>query len=199
MSDQTDVKIREGHIGQLTPDDANPRIHNPRNIGMIEESLLQAGAGRSVVVDKRGRLINGNGVIEAAANAGMEEAVYVYTSGDRLLVHVREDLDLATDSQARLLSMLDNRAGELSKWDTDMLAGLQDNNMLSKVFNEDELRRIIADSEPAAAGGTDAAGSSAALVRPTYRVIVTCESEEEMNDLLLSLKEDGFDAYAETL
>jgi hypothetical protein len=195
----SDIQIKDGHIGNLTPDAENPRIHNPRNLSMIEESLLQAGAGRSVVADRKGRLINGNGVVEAAAAAGMEDAIYVYTNGTKLLVHVRTDLDLETDKQARLLSMLDNRSAELSKWDTDILAGLSDSNLLGKVFNEDELRRIISDTEPVAAGSSAAQPASSGNVAVVYRVIVNCDSEDEQRDLVDSLKEDGYTAYAETV
>ena len=47
-------------IADLTPDPANRRKHNPRNIGMIVESLQKVGAARSIVIDEQGNILAGN-------------------------------------------------------------------------------------------------------------------------------------------
>lgn len=39
------------HLKDLTPDKRNARKHNPRNIGMIVDSLHEVGAARSIVID----------------------------------------------------------------------------------------------------------------------------------------------------
>ncbi len=53
-------------IADLTPDSKNARAHNPRNLGMIESALRELGAGRSILIDGKGEIIAGNGVIQAA-------------------------------------------------------------------------------------------------------------------------------------
>ncbi len=39
---------------RITPDPHNARLHSPRNIGVIEESMQTDGAGRSILVDHDG-------------------------------------------------------------------------------------------------------------------------------------------------
>lgn len=43
----------------ITPDPHNARIHTPRNIGVIEDSMQTDGAGRSILVDQHGVTIAG--------------------------------------------------------------------------------------------------------------------------------------------
>ncbi len=59
-------------IADLKPDPKNARKHGERNIGMLERSLEQYGSARSIVVDENGQIIAGHGVVEAAANVGIE-------------------------------------------------------------------------------------------------------------------------------
>ena len=53
------------HIGELKPDPKNARRHNPRNVGMIVDSLRAVGAARSIVIDEKGNILAGNATIEA--------------------------------------------------------------------------------------------------------------------------------------
>jgi hypothetical protein len=98
------------------PDPANANLHSERGMSMLEDSLSQVGAGRSLVADKNDILLAGNGVQEVAASMGFDEVIEVETDGDALIVHKRRDLDLLNDPnhKARLLSILDNRVQELS-------------------------------------------------------------------------------------
>src|SRR5690349_25083987 len=59
------------HIKDLTPDPANARQHNPRNVGMIQDALQEVGAARSIVIDEAGTILAGNATVEAAAAAGI--------------------------------------------------------------------------------------------------------------------------------
>jgi hypothetical protein len=51
----------------VTPDPDNARLHTPRNIGVIEDSMQTDGAGRSILVDQDGVTIAGAGAWEAVA------------------------------------------------------------------------------------------------------------------------------------
>ena len=61
--------MSETTLADLIPDPRNAREHNPRNIGMIVDSLHQVGAARSIVIDENNVILAGNGVVEAAPDA----------------------------------------------------------------------------------------------------------------------------------
>lgn len=200
--DGDEVQVREGHIGSLRQDPHNARIHTRRNLEMIERSLIETGAGRSVTADKLGRLINGNGVVEAAANAGIEEAIFIHTRGDRLIVHVRDDLDM-DESPAQKMALYDNRTAELSEWDADILAGINDTDILATMWSEDELRAVIErrpSRERSGGGDPNAGGGNGHVPRPQpFTVIVAFATETEQMDFLVEMEERGITARLEVL
>ena len=73
------------HIKDLVPDPANRRSHNPRNVGMIVDALQQVGAARSIVIDEDNVVQAGNGVVEAAAEAGITKVQVVDVDGSTLV------------------------------------------------------------------------------------------------------------------
>lgn len=105
-------------IADLKPDERNPRKHNPRNIGMIERALNEVGAARSIVIDEENRVLAGNGVIEAAANAGIEKVRVVEADGNEIIAVRRAGL---TEEQKRKLVYYDNRTAELASWDVEQI------------------------------------------------------------------------------
>jgi hypothetical protein len=137
------------HIGDLKPDRRNPNKGTQRGRGMVEASLRELGAGRSIVVDKNGNVIAGNKTLEAWADiANADDVVVVKTRGDKLVVVQREDLDLVNDGKARRLSIADNRAGEIGlDWDAEILAAikLDDDGALDGLFSSDELAEVLGD------------------------------------------------------
>jgi len=80
------------HIGQLKPDAQNARKHNPRNIGMIVDSLQKVGGARSIVIDEDDVILAGNGVIEAAAEAGIERLRVIEADGNEIIAVRRTGL-----------------------------------------------------------------------------------------------------------
>lgn len=94
------------------PDPRNANRGTERGLGMLETSLRQLGAGRSILVDKHGVCIAGNKTLERAVELGLD-AVEVETDGTQLVVVRRTDLDLAGDSRARKLAYADNRVAEV--------------------------------------------------------------------------------------
>lgn len=132
-------------LADLQPDATNANKGTPRGRGMVEASLREVGAGRSIVVDKAGNVIAGNKTLEAWADIGGEIEV-VRTHGDKLVVVQREDLDLSDDTgAARKLAYYDNRAGEVGlEWDTErLLADLNAGVDLSGMFTTEELDNIL--------------------------------------------------------
>lgn len=100
----------------LQPDSNNANRGTERGAEMIETSLKKLGAGRSILLDKNGRIIAGNKTAEAADNAGIDDdVIIVRTKGNKLVAVLREDLDLDDpNGKARQLAYADNRAGQVS-------------------------------------------------------------------------------------
>lgn len=105
-------------LRDLTPDPQNRRAHNPRNVGMLVDALHKVGAARSIVIDEHGTVLAGNGVVEAAAEAGIERVQVVDVDGETLVAVRRSGL---SDEQKRALAMYDNRTSELATWNVEQL------------------------------------------------------------------------------
>ena len=104
---------------KITFDKRNYRRHDEKNKRVIRKSLEELGAGRSVVIDKEGSLIAGNGVYEQAQKLKMPVRV-VETDGSELVVVKRTDLATGDEKRKRL-ALADNVASDLSDFDNDLL------------------------------------------------------------------------------
>lgn len=130
------------HIGQLTPDPNNARQHNPRNIGMIVDSLQKVGGARSIVIDEDNVILAGNGVIEAAAEAGIESVRVIEASGNEIIAVRRRGL---SEEQKTLLKYYDNRTAELADWNAaQIVADLETDVDLSGLWSDDEIAELVA-------------------------------------------------------
>ena len=132
-------------IRDLQTDKANANKGTDRGRQMVEASLRETGAGRSILADSDGRIIAGNKTLQAAAVMGMEIQV-VETDGKRLVVLQRTDLDLdGDDGTARKMAYYDNRASEVGlAWDAEQLAAdIAGGLDLGALFGEHEIDRII--------------------------------------------------------
>jgi hypothetical protein len=128
-------------ISDLKQDLKNRRLHTPRGAKMLLESIEQLGAARSIVIDETNEIIAGNGVVEAAAEAGLTKLQIVDTDGQTLIAVRRTGL---TPAEKRALAIYDNRTGELSKWDADQLLDDRLHKMpLRPFFDEAELKKHL--------------------------------------------------------
>lgn len=134
-------------LADLTPDSANANKGTERGRYAVQKSLEQTGAGRSIVVDREGRVIAGNKTLEAFAEEVGSEIEVVKSDGKRLVVVQRTDLDLSDpNGQARLMAFFDNRAAELNlAWDAEqMLAATRAGVNLEAMFSASEINDLIA-------------------------------------------------------
>lgn len=131
-------------ISRLQLDSNNANRGTDRGKLALAASLKDLGAGRSILIDKRGRVIAGNKTLEQAIAAGHKDIVVVKTDGKKLVAVQRQDLDLAKHKKAKALAIADNRVGELDlEWDPDALAAIAKDVDLSAFFSEDELEKIL--------------------------------------------------------
>lgn len=100
---------------QITFDKKNYRKHSEQNKKRIRKSLTECGAGRSVLVDKDGCLIAGNGVYEQAEKMGIKTRV-VETDGTELVVVRRTDIG-TDDPKRKTLALADNATSDNVEWD----------------------------------------------------------------------------------
>ena len=126
-------------LTDLTPDPKNANRGTARGRAALATSLTTHGAGRSVLIDRAGRVIAGNKTVEQARALGLTITV-VPTDGRQLVVVQRTDLDLKRDARARALAIADNRVGELDlDWDPAVLEQLRADGLdLSGLWSEDE-------------------------------------------------------------
>lgn len=106
---------------QLAFDPANANKGTERGRALVESSLAECGAGRSILADANGTVIAGNKTLKAARKLGMPLRV-IETEGAELIVVKRNDMRLDRDPQARRLAYLDNRTSELGlEWDLSQM------------------------------------------------------------------------------
>jgi DNA modification methylase len=106
-------RIREIKISELIPDDKNANLGTDRGRELLESSLSEYGAGRSILVDKNLRIIGGNKCIEQAENLNMDNVIVVQSDGSKIIAVQRTDLDLTKDKKARKLAYADNRIAQI--------------------------------------------------------------------------------------
>lgn len=147
-------------IADLTPDDRNLNAHTERGMGLLAKSLERFGAGRSISVDRNGKVIAGNATLDVAADLGFD-IIVVPSDGKKLVVVQRTDLELETP-QGRGLALADNRVAEVDlAWDPAQLKALAEEGLdVGAFFLPEELAAIFASSltegdEPPAIGGVD--------------------------------------------
>lgn len=109
------------NIDELIFDDKNFNLHTTEGMALIERSLREHGAGRSVLIDKDNRLIGGNGVVEAAKAVGISKVKVVEVEGDELVAVKRKDVSLDS-KKGRAMALADNAtaAADLA-WDEEAI------------------------------------------------------------------------------
>lgn len=154
-------KIDESHISDLQYDPRNARKRTIRSSAMIQSSLQEVGASRSIVIDEHNRILAGNGTIEAAGQIGIEKMIIVDADGETIVAVRRSGL---TEQQKIKLALFDNRTSDLSEWDADVLAELGQEVDLSGLFTENELAVIPANNESGEGSGEEDEEKVSALI-----------------------------------
>lgn len=135
------MKIQNIKIDSLIPYDKNPRNNN-ESISSVMNSIKEFGFQQPIVVTKKRVVIIGHTRLLAAKNLKMKEVPVLIADG---LSH----------SQVKALRLVDNKTGEKSFWDTELLrdeisdlAGLNfDIDMKDFGFEDFELNSVFGANE----------------------------------------------------
>lgn len=116
------AEIKEAKISDLVFDDKNFNKHTEYGMSLIEKSIRNNGAGRSILIDKNNRIIAGNGVTEIAGQIGLEDVQIVETDGTKIIAVKRTDIDLDS-KQGREMALADNATAAVDlEWDAEAIA-----------------------------------------------------------------------------
>ena len=135
-------------IKDLKPDHKNARKRTDRSASLIQESLERYGAARSIVIDEDGRVLAGNGTIEGAKAAGLENVLVIESDWKEIIEIKRTGL---TEDQKVGLALADNRTSDLSDWDASMLHHLSMEHEIDPWFEPEDLTELMDDRTDAEA------------------------------------------------
>jgi hypothetical protein len=174
-------------IADLKLDDLNTNKGTAEGRKAVEQSLVKYGAGRSILVDRDGRVIAGNKTLTSSGVLPSDEVVVVPSDGTKLVVVQRTDLSL-DDPKGRSLAIADNRSSEIGlEWDAANLKALDPVVDLKEFFSDKDLKKIF--NEP---------GESNAALPEGYGVMIENLSEQQQLDLLERLSAEGYTVKALT-
>ena len=98
------ISVRWLPVESLTPDPGNARVHGPRQIARIAESIAAFGFNVPILIDGAGAVLAGHGRVLAARRLGLSEVPTI------ALEHLSEP-------ERRAFMIADNRLAELASWD----------------------------------------------------------------------------------
>lgn len=181
-------QLKQGKVHDLIQDDRNLNKGTERGRELIEKSLRQFGAGRSILVDKNNRIIAGNKTHANAEAAGIDDAVIVETDGKKLVVVKRTDIDLNT-KQGREMALADNATVKVDlAWDTEQLESVaNDFDIETEDWDVSTMTKI----DKARAEGLD--------IDFEYKIEVSLNDEREQEELYNELTQKGYTCRILTL
>jgi hypothetical protein len=119
------VKEKVIDIEKLVQDAHNFNKGTDEGRKLMERSLSELGAGRSILIDRNDNIIAGNKTQEAALKAGIKRVRVIETTGDELVAVKRTDVDIDS-AKGRELALADNLTTQVNlSWDQTELEAVQ--------------------------------------------------------------------------
>lgn len=138
-------------IDELKFDDKNFNKHTQQGMGLLEKSLREFGAGRSILIDKNNNIIGGNGVVEVAGQIGLDDVQIVESDGTKIVAVKRTDIDLHT-KKGRKLALADNATAKVDiEWDEENMRSELSDDEIAEWVDEDwneEPNEVVEDEAP---------------------------------------------------
>jgi ParB-like chromosome segregation protein Spo0J len=172
------MQVETVDISSISPDPANARKHNERNLEAIKSSLRRFGQQKPIVVDSQNVVRAGNGTLAAAKELEW-----------KTIAIVRSELPLV---ELTAFSIADNRTAELAEWDAEVLGMLAAAGELDDLgFDADELKKLTGESNADS-------GKELALTE-TFEVVVQCGDEAQQKEIYQRLTGEGLSCRLFTL
>ena len=113
-------------IEELRQDEHNFNKGTEEGRELMQRSLTELGAGRSILLDKDNNIIAGNKTQEAAIKAGIKKVRIIETTGDELVAVKRTDVDIDS-AKGRELALVDNLSTQVNlAWDNAELESVSE-------------------------------------------------------------------------
>jgi len=170
-------------LDDLTPWDKNPR-KNDEAVREVAKSIKRFGFGSPIIARKAdGEIIAGHTRLRAARALGLDKVPVRYL-----------DLDPA---EAHLLSLADNKIGEIAEWDDEAVADILKDYSLgdakSAGWDLGELDKLLAQDTD---DDIDVDIGDETKLDESFAVVVTCQSEEEQLRVLEWCESEGLKCRA---
>ena len=106
MKDQ--LEIKDMPVREVIPYENNPRVHDKKQIELLEKSMTEFSFTNPILVDEKGELLAGHGRLLAAKKLGLETVPCIQ------ITHLSSE-------QKRAYRIADNQLTIRGKWDNDLL------------------------------------------------------------------------------
>ena len=174
-----EIKVEYIPVTSLRPYGRNARKHGEKDVEAIVRSIQEVGFDDPIGVWGEDNLIvEGHGRLLAAQKLGMETVPVIH-------------LDHLTEEQRRAYALVHNRTAELSEWDFDLreeeIATLADFDMSQFGFELSDLHEAYVDD-------FFDRGLEAKQKEESFTVTVTCADEDEADQCVALLEDNGFKA-----
>jgi hypothetical protein len=157
----------------IKPYEKNPRI-NDNAVDAVANSIREFGFKQPIVVDKDNVIIAGHTRWKAAKKLKMKEVPVIVAS------------DL-TEEQAKAYRLADNKVGERSMWDFDLLDG----ELLDISLDMEQFGFIGEMPDFESPEQTQRKDMSDKIVSQ-YEVIIECKDETEQEAIYSKLQQEGY-------
>ena len=136
-------RLKQVAVEDLEYDQKNANVGTDRGRDAVHNSIVENKFGRSILIDKSGKIIGGNKSVAAAIKAGLKTVRVIETTGDEIIAVQRTDIDLESP-EGRRLAIAENRTAELGlQWDPAVLSELTEAGVdISSYFTETELSKL---------------------------------------------------------
>lgn len=170
------MKIVNKKIEELKPYENNPRF-NDDAVEYVAKSIKEFGFKVPMVIDKNNVIVTGHTRYKAALELGLTEVPCI----------IADDL---TDEQIKAFRLADNKVGEKSDWNIDLLneelldlsLDMTDFGFLIFDENENVEREDLSDK-----------------TFEKYEIIITCQSELDLQKKYEKLSKEGYECRISTL
>lgn len=164
------MKVQNVSIDSIKPYENNPR-NNDQGVDAVAKSIKEFNWQQPIVVDKDNVIIVGHTRYKAAKKLGMKEVPVVVA-------------DKLSPEQVKAYRLADNKTGELTDWDDDLLDSelddILDIDMSDFGFNFDEEETDVNDVD------------LSDELTEKYQLKVECDDESQLQQLFNKLQEEGY-------